>query len=303
MERICEYCKGAFIPKRTDAQYCSHSCRQLAYVLRKANFNSIDGLKELTYIPERLVESQNKQEPSINQGLIKDYPSTESKEDGETVNKLIDKVQEPPINQGSIKDYPSITREITVKKENELSVNPSIIEQGAVRNNSKIDTPAVNIPIKISEQPEKYVEYTSPLIDEIVELTEERNHHGTLYSFLHNRKESFAYWISLRYRCLLECILALSEMQSIELDGLKEICNALTDVIQSRSFQCMIPEYPYLREISWLRDTIKNLCINTEEETLTFRLKKETKIKLIAARWELSNYVPKVGFDQLNFKE
>lgn len=32
----CNYCKKIFALKRSDAKYCSHSCRQLAYVLRKA---------------------------------------------------------------------------------------------------------------------------------------------------------------------------------------------------------------------------------------------------------------------------
>src|ERR1700759_2271376 len=34
-EKICLYCQEAFIPKRSDAQYCSSSCKQLAYLNRK----------------------------------------------------------------------------------------------------------------------------------------------------------------------------------------------------------------------------------------------------------------------------
>lgn len=298
MECICEYCKEPFIPKRTDARYCSHSCRQLSYVLRKAvTKNTLGEVKD----------SQNGKKTSMSHELVKDDPSIKS--DGKenypsTGNeKLTDKEPEPSINQVVTKNYPSITKEIIVKKENELSVNPSITEQETVNNAAGINTSNVNNPVKTIEQAEKYIEYSSPFINEIAELTEERNHYSVLYSFLHNRKESFAYWISLRYRCLLECLLTLSEMHSVELDDLKEICNALTAVIQSKQFQCMIPEYPYIKEIPWLRDIVKNLCLNAEEEVLTFRLKKETKLKLIAARWELSNYVPKIGFDKLNFTE
>lgn len=92
-------------------------------------------------------------------------------------------------------------------------------------------------------------------------------------------------------------------MQSIELDDLKEVCNAFTGILESRSFKVMFPEYPYMNEIPRLRDLIKNLCLNAEEETLTFRLKKETKLQLIASRWELANYLPKVSFSKLNFQE
>lgn len=34
-EKICLHCQEAFIPKRSDAQYCSPSCKQLAYLTRK----------------------------------------------------------------------------------------------------------------------------------------------------------------------------------------------------------------------------------------------------------------------------
>lgn len=36
-EHICEHCQKPYIAKRTDAHYCSHSCRQLAYVQRRMN--------------------------------------------------------------------------------------------------------------------------------------------------------------------------------------------------------------------------------------------------------------------------
>jgi len=93
-------------------------------------------------------------------------------------------------------------------------------------------------------------------------------------------------------------------MQFIELDDLKEVCNAFTSVIQSKSFSYLIAEYPYTKEIVWLRDTIKNICLNADEnEPIELRFKKETKLRLIVARWEMANYVPKISFSQLNFTE
>src|SRR5580700_2329362 len=34
-EKTCLHCQEPFIPKRSDAQYCSASCKQLAYLNRK----------------------------------------------------------------------------------------------------------------------------------------------------------------------------------------------------------------------------------------------------------------------------
>lgn len=46
--KTCEYCGGEFMPKRSDAAFCSHSCRQMAYVQRKDTDaeHSINGLSD-----------------------------------------------------------------------------------------------------------------------------------------------------------------------------------------------------------------------------------------------------------------
>src|SRR6185312_6352017 len=35
MEYLCKHCGNSYLPKRTDSLYCSHTCRQEAYILRK----------------------------------------------------------------------------------------------------------------------------------------------------------------------------------------------------------------------------------------------------------------------------
>ena len=296
MESICKYCSNSFVPKRTDSLYCSHSCRQLAYVLRKASVNTINGLNAVTHTPETLVELQNKKEPSIKTGLTENYPSTEHAEDNESVNKLTDKEHEPSIKEHLPTVYSSMTTELSVKKEAELPVN-------ADKKEIVPEIKAVNTIAKAKEEQEKYVEYSSPLINEIAELTEDRNNLHTLYSLLHNKPETSAYWVSIRYRCLVECLLTFSEMPFIDTDDLKEVCNAFTTLINSKYFNSLTSHYPYTKEIVWLRDTIKNLCLSADEEELSLRFKKDTKLRLIATRWEMANYVPKISFTQLNFTE
>ncbi|HXB41692.1 MAG TPA: hypothetical protein VNZ49_14220 [Bacteroidia bacterium] len=286
------------MPKRIDSLYCSHSCRQLAYVLRKASTgNTIDGLKTLTYKPDPIVIQQTKQESSIEPGAEEKYPSTESVKTAENVNELTDKKPDPSIKESVPVNYPSIVNNETVKKESVLPVNTD-------KKESTPEIKQVNTVTKPKEEPEQYKQYNSAFLLELFNLTEARDYHFTLYRLLHNNKESSAYWISLRFRCLVECLLTFSEMQFIDLNDLKEVCNAFTNLIQSRSFKYLPSNYPYTKDIVQLRDTIKNLCLNADEdEEFTFRFKKETRLKIIATRWELASQVPKTTFSQLKFTE
>lgn len=159
----------------------------------------------------------------------------------------------------------------------------------------------------IIEQPkteEKYQRYESSFINELVELTNERNNVVTLYTlFMENNSGAFQ-WVSSRFKCLAECLLTFSEMKTIEIDDLKEICNSFTMLIQSKYFKNLPQAYPYTHDILNLRESLKNICKNADEnEPLKFRLQTQNKNKLIATRWELSHYVHKKTFSQLNFKD
>jgi hypothetical protein len=242
MEAICAYCKTFFIPKRIDARYCSHSCRQLAYVLRKA---LVHDKKEST--PEN--ELSIKKQEWENDSLIKHETKGQ-------ISNLWDS-------------------ELTDTKK-ELS--------------------------NLTDQ-QNYRDLESPFIREIMELSEQRDYTSHL-TILFQQGDVSVTWISLRYKCLLECVLLFSEMQYIQLDDLKEVCNAFTSIIQSRFYRGLPQSYPYITEIIELRNHVKEACLSVEEEdVLKFKLKRETKQKLIASRWELSGRVPKRTFNQLNFKE
>lgn len=282
MEQICEYCKQPFMPKRADALYCSHSCRQLAYVLRKAaGGNGFDGLKELTYKPNPSKVAQENKEPSIKTALVNNYQSTLTERLDEQLQELTDKIEEPSIKHIKENNYPSINITASDNVETE-AVDPSINKQAK----------------------DEYTEYESEFINELAKLTIEREYESILGMMVYNNRESSAFWVSVRYKCLLECLLTFSEMKSIDLDDLKEVCNALITLTKSRSFGYLTFKYPYTDEIIQLKDAIKSICMDNEDnEQINFRFKRETKIKMIASRWELSQSIPKVSFSELNFKE
>ncbi len=285
MEILCKYCKSAFVPRRTDARYCSHSCRQLAYVLRKALETYNRPTDELPYEPS----TQNRERDnyrSLRNEMI-GHPSNKQK------NELTLKIQKPSklthleANHTAMNDHDKENKRLLfVNTRQEVSTHqlPKDDLQNHHRSSHSV-----------------YVEQESPFIRELMESFQQRGYSEELRQLVYDPSVA---WISLRYKCLLECILLFSEMQWINVEDLKEVCNAFTFIIQSRFYIQLSENYPYTNEIIELRDNIKNFCLGAgENEFLKFRLNRETKIKLLLARWELSGHVPKRNFNQLNFKE
>jgi hypothetical protein len=291
MERICGYCQNQFAPKRTDSVYCSHSCRQLAYVLRKANSNAtLNGLKELKYKPEKENEVFIKEETSTKKEPQNIYPSIQTEILAKQATNLTDNEQEPSITKEETTLYPS---------KNEIG-NTSVNENKQEKEIITVNKQSID---KIIPTETKYIDYKSAFIDDLVEIMNERGYEGKLGTLFYYKDAPTA-WISLRYKCLVECLLTFSEMQEIELDDLKEVCNGFTSLLQSKNFKYLPSSFPYTNEIIKLRDSIKELCLNEDEdEPLKFRFKRETKLKMIATRWELAQCVAKISFSQLNFTE
>jgi len=302
MERLCEYCQSPFIPKRIDTVYCCHSCRQMAYMDRKAKtVNGIDALK-LKYKPDPSIAGSGKDETSNKTTDPDNYPSIKT---ANTVEPSIDKSgeeQKTSSNEAELNTKPSI--------EASQNINPSIneTEKNVKPYNKKtsIDafknqtSPAVN---KTSEIGAEYVEVESPFVRELIELTNERDNITKLMMPFYENSSAVG-WISVRYKCLVECLLTFSEMKNIEVDDLKEVCNAFTSMIQSRYFNSLPKRYPYIKEILETRNSIKEICSNADEnEPLKFILTDETRKKMIATRWELSYNVPKINFSRISFKE
>lgn len=277
MEYLCSYCNKAFIPKRTDSLYCSHSCRQFAYVLRKSK-----GLvKELPL--EGITPSEEK--VSIisteldNQNFVEIQHQSKSEELKETANE---------INKSSVRTE----KEIPVKTELQL----------AVRTDKQDTTSQVTNEKRSKEIEDKYTDYQSRYTMQLNRIHAERDAWPDLSRFFDSNDDS-GLWVSERYRCLIDVLLTFTEIKRIELDDLKEVCNAFTDVIKSDYFQFLDPSYPYMDEIKKLRDQLKNTCLKTSREQFKYRVSREQKQNLIVTRFELSQFVGKSKFSELKFRE
>ncbi len=263
MERLCEYCQTSFTPKRVDMYYCSHSCRQMAYLKRKNQAYELGNeLKQLTY-PLNNIETQKVQAPKE----ISNTNSEASEDDIERVKEL---------------------------KENPFT--------NSVDGNNIISHHVDKENIQPAPSKEDYTAKESIFIKELTDLSNERDYINDL-SILYYQKCEATAWVIIRYRCLVECLLTFSEMKQIELDDLKEVCNAFTELINSKYFIYLPVKFPYTEEIEATRNSLKQICLNADEdEPLNFKLQYETKKKMIITRWELAHYAQKRSFSQLNFK-
>lgn len=266
MEYLCSYCNKPFLPKRTDSMYCSHSCRQFAYVLRKSK----GSIKELRL--EKVIQTGEE---------TSDAPM--KKEIGQigTQSKLEYTIGSTTV----LKKLPVLTdKEISVSTDKQSSALPVITEKKSI----------------VGEN--DYVSYQSRFMVQLDRLYGERDVWYSLSKFFDANDEA-GLWVSERYRCLTEVLLAFSEMKRIDLDDLKEVCNAFTDIINSKYYKCLHPSYPYIDEIKCLREKIRNTCVKILGEHFKYRISREQKQNLIVTRFELSQFVSKRKFSELKFKE
>jgi len=217
---------------------------------------------------------------------------------GEQKEQSIERVE----NQSKLKEQSSESvikeNKLSVLTENELSVKTD--NKLTVKTGEKNETP---VP-PTSKKPEAFdhIDYQSRCVTLLDKLYGERDLWYSLSKFFDSKDEAGT-WVSERYRCLVEVLLTFSEMKRIELDDLKEVCNAFTDVIRSKYFKCLHPSFPYIDEIDQLRERIKTTCQKSSGGFIKYRLSKEQKQILIVTRFELSQFVTKRKFNELKFRD
>ncbi|MBA3705502.1 MAG: hypothetical protein H0W84_06255 [Bacteroidetes bacterium] len=255
--------------------YCSHSCRQFAYVLRKSTKGSAKELTLEKVIP--LHDDANEESANQDIGQISDQSKPQqSIETNFHLNNLSVRTEE----------------KLPVKTETELSV----------RTDTQKTTHPIVTEIKSVASENDYTDHPSKYLMQLDRLHAERDVWHSLSKFFDSNDEA-GLWVSERYRCLIDVLLTFTEMKRIELDDLKEVCNAFTDVVNSDYYRCLHPSYPYIDEIKKLREQIKNTCIKTMGEHFKYRISKEKKQNLIVTRFELSQFVVKSKFSELKFRE
>lgn len=112
------------------------------------------------------------------------------------------------------------------------------------------------------------------------------------------------YVVACNIRCLTECTLMLSEARNVKTSDLMELCNAFTHLIYSDVYNNLPEAFPYTHYISRFREKLKRFCLDVHpSQHVRFGLRQEDKIQMILIRYELSDYVPKKTFRQLQAEQ
>lgn len=238
MEKECAYCQKTFTVKRIDSVYCSRSCRQMAYMVR------------------RMDRSKNVVLQGINAEM--EPPA----------------IQIPEIFLGP--DLPA-----------EIDMDRAISE---LQQKEKKDQTA------------EYEPAQSAFLNTIRERIDEGRNLSILQFCIETQENLSSYWVALRMRCLVECLLLFSEAKYAKVADLMEICNGFTLLQRSISFKNLPGIFPYIDEIFDIKEKLRNLCLKVQKaDQIRFSLRQEDKINLIATRFELAQYIPKRKFSQLDF--
>lgn len=182
-----------------------------------------------------------------------------------------------------------------------VETNSNTKSQEPIQEGKRIE-PVINV----TKNEKEFHQRAGKFISQVVELMEQRNYEYLLQSLRRENPETVKSqdWFNVRLRCLVECLLTLSERKTILLSDLAEITNAFTLLIRSSHFQNLPEPYPYTHKVKELRNKLRNIYTAAEDmEEFHLNLGKNLKIELIAMRSELRTVALRKTYNQLQFKE
>ncbi|MCX6183004.1 MAG: hypothetical protein NT150_13880 [Bacteroidetes bacterium] len=192
-----------------------------------------------------------------------------------------------------------VSKHQNVNSQKGQNVNPSIEKKETVNQNvKKLDVSTSHF----TPLPKKNVPVVCHWVEHLHWQVYINGNHDNFRKLLtyFGEKASQVQWISVRYRCLLECVLNISEMKTIQWNDVAELTNGFTFLIESTWYKELPDNYPYTKKIVELRDNLKSFCLNSYgegENSVQLRLQFETKQLLMLQRCELSVF-QKMTFNQ-----
>jgi hypothetical protein len=186
------------------------------------------------------------------------------------------------------------------KQENERKIEQSISEKEVIPQ-EKADETAISVKL----QPKQNYRWVNSRLLEAIEDYRMKSYAEDMFRNPQNYWTQDAITVvhsaSVRFRCLLENIIRLSNYKCIDRDTLCETSCAFNDLTDSWYFRYLPSNYPYGSLIIELRDKFKGMAQELQGDEITLRLSLYRKAELMAVRFMIGNFVPKKNFSQLKF--
>jgi hypothetical protein len=292
--RNCSHCGAQMKTQRSTKKYCSDTCKQAAFYSRGTQpLIALNGSKPLTTIEldgedtdeDRIDLSNNVEQESFNNEQIPDkMPFNVSR------NVRNDDEPAPPIpfNVGKPTNQQTIREPYHAKRR----------EEDKTKGHSKRYDD-----IEVEEEPYEWVR--SELLDDIAEYVQDN--YKTSEMFQYPKKYWYGSdlekvkWVSVRFLCIIENLLHFNN-STVERRTFVALNKALKAMMGSWNYKYMPSNYPLKNKIKHRQQTIENI-VRSVDRSFRFGLKKESKLKLIALRFQLADLVPKVKFNSLDFSK
>jgi hypothetical protein len=117
----------------------------------------------------------------------------------------------------------------------------------------------------------------------------------------HWTQEALPYvqWVTVRFRCLVESLVRLSNHASVDRDTLLQVADAFNQLSTSANFEVIQHFYPFTDAIHELKQKLNALADACEGDRTAFKLSPRRKAQLIGMRFEIGDFVPRMKFSEL----
>lgn len=294
MESTCLYCGGHFTAIRSSKKYCSDNCKQMAYF--KRNGLVLSGTAEAE--PNLQVPIVNVKPVTTNEVSVKyDKEKDTVKYGNEELTVKYDKDEHSEFEFVPLADAEEEETEIAESnnaREVEKEIEP-------IKNLRKVEQKHEN------ENEPRYKWINSKLIG-LIEKKYEQNSGGVKikepFDYWQYEEAKYIVWVNIRFRCLAESLIKLSNYSRIDQHTLLCITDAFKRLVASATFNKLSNDYPFKELIIELFLGLnKMLAEKSHLKMLAFKLTKERKAQLICIRHQLMLHTPGIKFSEIDFVE
>lgn len=216
-------------------------------------------------------------------------------------NRSLKYNDKPSLHEPEEEEDPEYQIQLLEPSDNESM--PDLMNQDTKESEETKQEEKVNDPIT-----KKAYEYIHPTFLENIRSYEDSSE--TLFKF--SRPQNYwnaeaiihVKWVSLRFSTLMGTLLHLSAKPFIDKGAIRAVSDAFKWLCASKHFIYLPGNYPHTQLIRELREKMRVISQDhMESEGIRFRLSPERRAQLIATRWQMGDFVPRMKFSQVNFME